>query len=278
MKERHIVLYSGSEELLKELETLKRKSSELFLQLEYMEHQEAPRLSYIYQYETRIGTLEFELLLAEVNISLLNLAISLRQIAINLGKTADDKEINKQVEAEKEKFKAKIEDKESEIKSAKESAKSSVLNPDESQELRKLYRKIAKALHPDMNPKVSQKGKRLFIKATEAYHKGDLNILRQIVLSLKNNEIIDGGSGDCSEISEAEIIAQIEKIKKTIKDFETRIAYLNTQFPFIYREKLKDEHWINQRRSELEEKIAKANKKIEELNNYLKILESWTKE
>lgn len=279
---RDIALYLGREELLKELEALKCKSSELFLQLEYMMNEEEPTLSFIYIYETGLGSLELNWSMLELQIAIINFEISLRQLAINLGKLADEIAIHKAVQAEKEKYQTVIEEKRLALEVAKKSAGSakSSCNARASDELKDLYRKIAKALHPDINPHVSKKGKQLFIKATDAYRNNDLNALRQIFMELKDGNIIDD-SEDCrdnvAELSEIELIAQIAKLKKSIKDFENRIAFLNTQFPFIYRDKLNDKDWIKKRRIELKGKIAVAKKRIEELNNYLNILRTCQK-
>lgn len=50
----------------------------------------------------------------------------------------------------------------------------------EREELKALYRRIVKALHPDLNPDVTQDQLNLFYAASDAYQAGDLQALRAI--------------------------------------------------------------------------------------------------
>ena len=64
-----------------------------------------------------------------------------------------------------------------------------VLSDEDNKELKKLYRKIVKALHPDINPDVSQAQVQLFDNAVSAYKSGDLGTLRIIGEMVGNNPL-----------------------------------------------------------------------------------------
>ena len=55
-------------------------------------------------------------------------------------------------------------------------------------ELKKLYHRIVKALHPDLNPNLTQAQLNLFNNAVNAYESGDLNTLS--IISVMVSELI----------------------------------------------------------------------------------------
>ena len=67
----------------------------------------------------------------------------------------------------------------------------------------------------------------------------------------------------------------IDQAAATVKEFEERIARMNREFPFIYRDKLCDKAWIEEQKVELEQRIAQAKIKLEEVRNYLMMLKIW---
>ena len=59
-------------------------------------------------------------------------------------------------------------------------SKAEILSEADSRELKRLYRKIVKVLHPDLHPETAQARLTLFDHAVSAYKNGDLETLKMI--------------------------------------------------------------------------------------------------
>ena len=63
------------------------------------------------------------------------------------------------------------------------------LSEENAKELKNIYRKLIKKLHPDLNKENAIKNKNLLLQVTQAYENGDLETLRN--LELLTDEIIE---------------------------------------------------------------------------------------
>ena len=230
-----------------------------------MQFEERPLLLSLY--ETNIGKMLFEEFQLGVEIRLLNLEARLYQAYINRNERPDEEQIATRIRLEQEKFKAEIEEKEANIKAAQDYLSAPSYSKEETEELRDLYRLIAKALHPDLHPEQTQKEKDLFLKAVSAYRIGDIFVLRQIALALTEQSI-----GDIPEI---DLPRLIEKAQETVDSFKHRIDQMNSVFPFIYRDKLTNADWIKEQQVEIAERISAAKKQLEQSRNYLMMIKLW---
>ena len=260
-----LILHPSVVALQNELEELRQQSSKLYLEAEYMQFEERPLLLSLY--ETNIGKLQFEEFQLSVKIRLVQLETQLVQAYINRNERPDESEIATRLQLEQEKFKLQLDEKVAEIKAAQDYLNAPTYSREESEELRDLYRLITKALHPDLHPEQSQKEQDLFLKAVAAYRAGDIPILRQIALTLADDNIED--------IPEADLPRMIEQARNSVEAFRSRIEKMNGQFPFIYREQLRSEAWIKEQQVEISERIASAKALLEQKQNYLMILKLW---
>ena len=254
--------------LQKELEQLRQKSSELYLQAEYMQFEERPLLYSLY--ETQIGKLEYEEFQQKVKLKLLTYEAKLIQAYINRNERPDTERIAEQIQMAQAAYKADLEQKEADIKAAQAFLISPAMSLEESTELRDLYRMIAKSLHPDLHPDADQKEKDLFVKAVSAYRIGDIHVLRQIALALSDEPVED--------IPDMNLPRLIDQARKTVEEFENRIARMNKEFPFIYRKQLVDKEWVKQQHTKLTERIKQVKAQVAEANNYLTMLKLWKPE
>ncbi len=117
--------------------------------------------------------------------------------------------------------------------------------------LKRLYRKIVRAMHPDAHPDQTKEEKALFIRAIDAYKAGDLKTLEEIV------EIIDGVSPAESESpleallkEKARLLALIENIRKEIKS-------IHEQYPFNKQAILDDPEKLASVKNELKAKLER---------------------
>ena len=67
---------------------------------------------------------------------------------------------------------------------------SNLLSPERSAELRKLYRKLAKELHPDVNQNLTEQQKNLWHAVRRAYESGDLESMRALSV-MANDSLTD---------------------------------------------------------------------------------------
>ena len=248
-----------------QLETLRQESSKLYLQAEYMQFEERPLLLALY--EKNIGKMLFEEYRLGVQIRLVNLETQLFQAYINRNERPDEEQIADRIRLEQEKFKIELEAKEADIKAAQDYLNAPTYSKEETEELRGLYRLIAKALHPDLHPDQTQKDHDLFLKAIAAYRAGDIIVLRQIALTLTEEAIDD--------IPEVDLPRLIKQARVSVEAFKSRIDQLNGMFPFIYREQLRNPDWIKEQQVEISERISAVKKQLEQKKNYLMMLKLW---
>lgn len=127
-----------------------------------------------------------------------------------------------------------------------ENAKSyGVLSPVKVQQVKKIYRELARKLHPDINPKTQkeEKLKDLWNRIAIAYYQNDLEELRELkvltIAALKESG--DGG-----------IDVEIPDLDRKIAQLEDEIGEIVTTEPYTYKELLRNPEQIAQKRAALE--------------------------
>lgn len=117
------------------------------------------------------------------------------------------------------------------------------------EELKKLYRNVVKALHPDLHPETSEREQKLLQRAMEAYRFGDLKALRAV------SEAAD--ASDCHETEGSfEVLqAEIRRLKASVRALNAELEEIKKAYPFNLRGYLEDPRQADERRSALEEKL-----------------------
>ena len=94
-----------------------------------------------------------------------------------------------------------------------------ILSKEDARELKKLYRKIVKALHPDLRPDLSDEEYRMFQNAVEAYERGDLETIRVIAETLGTSK-----SPEYSDDTMKSLIRDRDRLLQLTKSVQDSIA------------------------------------------------------
>jgi hypothetical protein len=123
--------------------------------------------------------------------------------------------------------------------------------------MKKIYRQIVKALHPDINPDIDETGLSLLRKANAAYEDGDLESLQLYYEAINKSLEIEDGPDAISRLLEEK-----ERIEKLILKMSKMIAAVKSRFPYTMKAFVNDPEKITLRKSELEKHIAQLDEAL----------------
>ena len=136
-------------------------------------------------------------------------------------------------------------------------SKAEVLSDEDNKELKKLYRKIVKALHPDINPDVSEAQVQLFDNAVSAYKSGDLGTLRIIGEMVGNNPLPEQRKDAMTQLVE-----ERERLQGLLKSIRESIDNIKSEYPYTMKDILEDTEKTEQKKQELESILEQYNELI----------------
>ena len=182
--------------------------------------------------------------------------IELCQSAINRGESIDIDAINSQIDAEMQAYYRQLQEMLDETQIAKQSRSVPAVIV---MEIKRIYRKLAKLIHPDINPESHKSPilQDLWNRIVIAYQKNDVKELRELeVLTMNALNQMDND------------------IEIDIPDLEEKIASLQDEMitsttPYIYKELLEDPDKIRQKEEELKSQLEEYEKYCEELESVL---------
>lgn len=188
--------------------------------------------------------------------------IALAQAEINRGLTPDMNEISSLV---KEQMLSYYNDLESMIREHEDSKKTERLSAHEAMKIKKLYREIAKTIHPDLNPETAKDEvlQDLWNRVVIAYKCNHLLELEELQVLV--NKALEEKGIDVSKVV-------IPNIQEKILELEEKINEIITTDPYNYKFLLEDDEETEQRIKDLEEEKNVYIKYKEELEETLQML------
>lgn len=245
-------------ELIESLKTLKAGYIASQNSLEMMMNWGKTQLEALYA--TKIGRYKVQLLELQIEYKALKKKIQLCHQSINKNEEPNFSQIEEEVEKlTKEAYQEILLEKDK-ISFAK-AVLSNLSSPEDSMELRKIYRNIAKNLHPDVNPNLTEEQMEIWHLFYSAYKNGDLDKMK--ALEIVYEKELQNFDLDLEELSEETILLQTATLAQGIKEIENQIKNLEKEFPFNIAELIRDDEWV-------EEQQNLITKEIEELKIALK--------
>ena len=179
--------------------------------------------------------------------------------AVNHGETIDVKEMNRQIEREMAMYNQQLKDMAAD---KKEADKAKTCPEYKVQRAKRIYHRIAKMIHPDINPKAAENEQicELWNRVVIAYQCNDdeeldnLEILIRKVLK-DNGELVTG--------------VTIDHIDERIDRLEEEINMILATEPYIWRDLLESEEKVAAQKEEIRNEIAEYKKYSEELAKIL---------
>ena len=254
-----IEINSEVERLTNEIKNLRDELMRLLDEKHDLLYNVCPQLKA--KYYEKFGALETEAAMYAEKVKQLSRKLELIRQKTNRGETADLTEINAQIELE---FNGSIlqeavAEGETAVEVMEFIEESGDFEPDNA-ELKKLYKKIALALHPDLHPEFTEQENRLFIDAIDAYERGDIDTIRLIeavtrtTVPDKNNDgVVDA---DEEESAVAELLNQRKYIVYGIDTVRGDIAEIKQEFPYNVKATLEDPEKIVEIQERLEQALA----------------------
>lgn len=141
-----------------------------------------------------------------------------------------------------------------------EAARARAFTP--SPELKKLYRDVAKRVHPDLATDDADRAQRerLMAEANRAYQQGDVDALRRILEEYESSPESVQGTGVAADL--VRVIRQIRQVQKRLVHIELEVASLGATD--IAKLKMKAEEVSDQGRNLLAEMAQDVKKRIDD--------------
>lgn len=175
------------------------------------------------------GDLRLEMLKVEIEIAKIKKEMEYLVRKKNRNESYDLEEMDDFVNQALEGMKAQYErmkEEQAQLKNKK------MLSQEEVKEVKRLYRRLVKLVHPDLNPHQTKEQKELWHQLQKAYRNNDLAWLRElnvlIVLKTKGHEEVE-----------------IEDLEDKIEAVREEIALLKKEDLYQMRELVFDEEWID---------------------------------
>ncbi len=172
-------------------------------------------------------------------------SISLCQTFINRAEAIDADKINAQVQKEMALYYEQLKEMLAGTRAAKEST---IVPAAVVVEIKRVYRKLAKLLHPDINPMTneSQELKDLWNRITIAYHSNNLEELREL-------EVLAFSAAD--KFGTGEITIDIPDIAEKIGRLEREINEIITTEPYTYKKILENPAQVSEKKEALQAEL-----------------------
>ncbi len=177
------------------------------------------------------------------------------QAALNHGKTVDQKAMQEYLAKELSEFRSQLDNM---VKEHEDSLKGTSLTEKDALEIKRIYHRLVKKIHPDINPAVeaSHTLTDLWNRVVISYNCNDLRSLQELeVLVNKALEEIDLEGLDF----------EIPNIDEKIAELEAEILKIRETDPYQYKYLLENADLVAARKAELEEEL----KSYEDYSNQL---------
>ncbi len=129
--------------------------------------------------------------------------------------------------------------------------------------LKDLYRKIIKKLHPDVNPNATEREQELFRRATQAYEEEDIETLQEIY-----DEVFSAGGSETEQdvnLSAGELLELKKKLEGRIRILRAELEEIKGRNPYRYKELLDDPEKLSLVQTALQEAIRLYEEEIKRL-------------
>ncbi len=221
----NLIIYPDTAGLKAEVEKLRTELSMRMLDRDELLYQECKNIEMAYL--LAVGGLEYRAYELECLALRLKRKVELLQAARNRQEKINVPVVELILDEEFAEYQTKLEEQISRMNQALQRSKGEVLTEAEAREIKKLYRLVVKALHPDLRPDLSPAKLELFRNAVEAYKAGDLETMR-IISAMVAEELMpeDQVQGLAYLVKEKEQLAGlIQGVKRGIDEIKARYPY-----------------------------------------------------
>ena len=239
-----LIYYPEFVKLKSEVDKLRTELSMLVLERDELLLVECRNIEMAYM--LGIGCLEYKAFEIECAIARLKRKAALIQAKKNRQEKVVLSKIEETLDDELAEYQLQLSERLDKMNSAIERSRSSVLTQEEMRELKSLYRTVVKALHPDLNPSLSDAKIRLFYNAVKAYESGDLSELKVISAMIGEAVLPDHKSEGL-----ALLVKEKERLIVLLENVHSSIAKIKSEYPYTMKSLLQSAERTEERKKEL---------------------------
>lgn len=251
----NVIVFPDFEKLKNEVERMRTELSMLLLERDELQFVICKNIET--EYMLKLGSIEYKAYEAQCAALRLKRKIELIQAKKNRQEKVIISAIEETLDTEFAEYQKQLNEQIDKMNDALKRSKAEVLSDEDNKKLKKLYRKIVKALHPDINPDVSQAQVQLFDNAVSAYKNGDLNTLRIIGEMVGNNPLSEQHKDAMTQLVE-----ERERLQGLLKSIRESIDNIKSEYPYTMKEIIEDEEQTEQKKKELENILSQYNEFI----------------
>lgn len=261
----NVILFPDFEKLKNEVEKMRTELSMLLLERDELQFVICKNIET--EYMLKLGGIEYKAYEAQCAALRLKRKIELIQAKKNRQEKINISAIEKTLDDEFAEYQKQLDAQINKMNEALRQSQLEHLSDEDNKELKKLYRKIVKVLHPDLNPEISDAQLQLFNNAVAAYKNGDLRTLRIIAEMVGENALPEQQKDAMTQLLEDK-----KRLQELLKNIRDSIEKIKSEYPYIMKNIIEDAEKTAQKKQELEsilnqykELILIYKEKIEEM-------------
>ena len=254
-----IIVFPDFQKLKDDVERLRTELSMLMLERDELRFVICKNIET--EYMLKLGSLEYKAYEAQCAALRLKRKIELIQARKNRQEVINLTVIDKTLDEEFLEYEKKLNEQVEKMNEALEYSKGEYLSEEDNKELKKLYRKIVKVLHPDINLEVTAAQIKMLDNAMNAYKNGDLKSLRIIDEMVGDHKLPEKYQDALTQLKEEK-----ERLDKMVATIQESITKIKSDYPYNVKDILEDEKKVEQKKTELEE-LLKQYKELAETYN-----------
>lgn len=251
----NVIVFPDFEKLKNEVEKMRTELSMLLLERDELQFVICKNIET--EYMLKLGSIEYKAYKAQCAALRLKRKIELIQAKKNRQEKVIISAIEETLDSEFAEYQKQLNEQIDKMNDALKRSKAEVLSNEDNKKFKKLYRKIVKALHPDINPDVSEAQVQLFDNAVSAYKNGDLNTLKIIGEMVGNSPLPEQHKDALTQLNEEK-----ERLQNLLKVIRDSIEQIKSKYPYTMKEIIEDEEQTEQKKKELENILSQYNELI----------------